>query len=205
MWLIICPLPPSVVCPLHSHHHVSLSPPPHPHSPTPAFHSPSFFLSTLNQHPLPHISSIRSVHYVHSTCGAHFISLHLRESEWPPLPPVSDEYMSKVCMHTYTIWLLSALSGGSVHSFNLPLSPFCKLIWGIFYDRILFSGNNVCIYRQKSGMMLLLMFNPLSWATKEGFYIPPCFTAPLANRVLCNIYHNVLDSKVLSLFNYEGP
>lgn len=177
-------------------------------TPTPlAFHSLSFFLSHSQSAPFaPLISSIRSVHYVHSTCGAHFISLHLGEREWPPLPLVSDEYMSKAYMHTHThtSWLLSALSGGSVHSFNLSLSPFCKLIWKTFYDRTLFCGKNVCIYTQKSGMMLLLMFHQLSWATEEGFYIPLCFTAPLANCVLCNIYHNVLDSKVLRHFNYEG-
>lgn len=114
MWLIIYPRPPSVVCPLHSHHHVSLLLTPH----SPAFNSPSFLfpLSINTFLPPPPISSVRPVHYVHSTCGAHFISLHLRQSEWPPLPPVSDECISKLYMHTCTRWLLSASSGGSIHS-----------------------------------------------------------------------------------------
>lgn len=82
-------------CPLHSHHHVSLS--------LSSFHSTAFSfsllsLSTLNQHPLPPVSSTLSAHYVHSTCDTRFISLHLgeRERESGLLCPCSDEYGSKL-------------------------------------------------------------------------------------------------------------
>lgn len=54
---------------------------------TPALPTPLLFLSTLNQHPLPLSLSIRSDHYVHSTCAAHFISLHL--SLWSVMFTVS--------------------------------------------------------------------------------------------------------------------
>lgn len=56
------------------YHSLSSSPP------RSSFSFSRLFLSTLSQHLSGPISSVRSVHYVHSPCGAHFISLHLRES-----------------------------------------------------------------------------------------------------------------------------
>lgn len=54
---------------------------PHPH--TPAFHSPSISFPLSISTLWPPISSLHPVHYVHSTCGAHFISLHLGEAFSP--------------------------------------------------------------------------------------------------------------------------
>lgn len=100
MWLWLFTLLSVLLCPLHSPHHISLS------LLLPSVSSSlSFFLlsfSTLNQHPLPPISSVRSLHYGHPTCGAHFISLHLRESKWAPRPPwsVMNALVNYTCTHS---------------------------------------------------------------------------------------------------------
>lgn len=132
VWLIIYPLPPSVACPLHSHHHVSLlTPTPQPFIPPPSpSHSQSAPFGPPS--PLSTLFIMYTLHVVH-------ISSHYT-SEKLSLPRVSDEYIGKLYMHTDTSW------PGSVRS-------FCKFIWEKHYDRAAFrrcNYGNICAFTLKN-------------------------------------------------------
>lgn len=94
--------------------------------------SPSLlFLSTLNQHPLAPISSICPVHYVHSTCGAHFISLRLREERgFLSLLSVMNVSVNSACTQIPAGYSQHHQDTEFTLGFNLSLSPFCWLNWG---------------------------------------------------------------------------